>query len=260
MIEDSVAKVFINQWMVFPIVTLFLMVLAHAGYRSGAIFRRRNTEVAENHSGSVQGAVLGLLGLLLGFTFAMAVAHYDERSTLIVEEANSIRNSWLRADLLPDPHPTEIKSLLKQYTKLKMEEFDKTGETEVVSRLRGEAEKIRQALWARTTVVSRESPTPVTTAFVTSLNETIDFDVTRKAAIGSRIPGVVWILLLVVAGCGAWSSGYGSGAGGLRSVFNQYVFPALIGIVITLVADIDRPTKGLVSMDQEPFEDLLDQM
>jgi hypothetical protein len=260
MIEESFARVFINQWMVFPIVTLFLIVLAHAGYRSGASFRRRNTEVAENHSGSVQGAVLGLLGLLLGFSFAMAVAHYDERCKLIVDEANSIRNSWLRADLLPAPHNQEIKSLLKEYTKLKMQEFDDAEDVELVARVRGEAEQVRHELWARTTVATRESPTPVTVCFVTSLNETIDFDVTRKAAIGSRIPGVVWILLLVVAGCGAWSSGYGSGAGGLRSIFNQYVFPALIGIVITLVADLDRPTKGLVSMDQEPFEDLLDQM
>lgn len=260
MLEDSVAKIFMNQWLVFLIATLLLMSLAHAGYRFGAALRRRDSEAAENHSGSVQGAVLGLLGLLLGFSFAMAVGHYDERSSLIVDEANSIGTTWLRADFLPEPHKQEVKKLLKRYTELKMQEFDEMEDKEVVTRVRKETAEIRASLWQHTNTATTLSATPVIVSFVTSLNQTIDIDVSRKAAIGNRIPGVVWILLIVVAGCGAWSSGYGSGAGGLHSVFNQYVFPALISIVMTLVADIDRPTKGLVSMDQEPFEDLLKSM
>lgn len=260
MIEENIAKIFVNQWMVFLIATLLLIGLAHAGYRSGAAFRRRNTEVAENHSGSVQGAVLGLLGLLLGFSFAMAVGHYDERCSLIVDDANSISTTWLRADFLPEPHKQEVKKLLKNYTELKMQEFDEMENEEIVTRVRKETAQIRTSLWEHTSAATAASPTPVTVSFVTSLNETIDIDVSRKAAVGNRIPGVVWMLLLVVAGCGAWSSGYGSGTGGLRSVFNQYIFPTLISIVMTLVADIDRPTKGLVSMDQEPFEDLLKSM
>jgi hypothetical protein len=260
MLEETFTNMFVNGWLVFSSVTLLLIALAHAGYRSGASFRQRNTEVAENHSGSVQGAVLGLLGLLLGFSFAMSVGHYDDRCKLIVEEANSIQTSWQRADFLPPPHNQQVKDLLKRYTELKMQAFDEAENEEIVAQVRKEITQIRRSLWDHTAAATLKIPTPVTLSFVTSLNETLDIDVSRKAAIGSRIPGVVWLLMLVVAGCGAWSSGYGSGAGGLRSLFNQYVFPALIGIVITLVADIDRPTKGLVSMDQEPFEDLLDSM
>lgn len=260
MLEEILARIFINQWIVFCVVTLLLLGLAHAGYRSGHAFRRRNPEAAENHSGSVQGAVLGLLGLLLGFSFAMAVGRYDTRRSLIVEEANSIGTTWLRADFLPEPHKQQVKELLKRYTQLKLEAFSSADGEEASARLRKETAQVHHSLWSHADAATMEKPSPVTISFVTSLNETIDLDASRKAALGNHVPGVVWLLLLVVAGCGAWASGYGSGTGGLRSAFNQYVFPALIGIVITLIADIDRPTKGLIGMNQQPLQDLLESM
>lgn len=260
MLEDILAKIFVNQWAVFLIVTTLLLGLAHAGYRSGFAFRRRNPEAAENHSGSVQGAVLGLLGLLLGFSFAMAVGRYDTRRSLIVEEANSIGTTWLRADFLPAPHQTEVKKHLKRYADLKLEEFKAADDAALMARVRKEVAQVHQSLWFHADAATLEKPSPVTVSFITSLNETIDLDASRKAAIANHVPGVVWLLLLVVAGCGAWASGYGSGTGGLRSTFNQYVFPTLIGIVITLIADIDRPTKGLIGLNQQPLQDLLDGM
>ncbi len=90
------------------------------------------------------------------------------------------------------------------------------------------------------------------------MNETIDLDASRLAAGRNHVPGAVWLLMLVVSGSSAWASGYGSGVNGLRSVFNQLVFPILIGIVITLIADIDRPTKGVVGISQVPLEELLE--
>ena len=74
------------------------------------------------------------------------------------------------------------------------------------------------------------------------------------------LTGMVWLLLLVVSGCGAWASGYGSGAGGIRSAFNQWVFPLLIGVVIPLIADVDRPHQGLIGVSQQPMQDLLESM
>ncbi len=95
---------------------------------------------------------------------------------------------------------------------------------------------------------------------ITTLNETIDLDASRVAASRNHVPGVVWLLLMVVAGCGSWASAYGSGAVGPRSAFSQFVFPILIGIVITLIADIDRPQKGLIGISQVPLEELLESM
>jgi len=259
MLEQLLSNIFVNQWAVFGIVTLLLLALAEAGCRIGLASRRRNPDAA-GHSGSVQGAVLGLLGLLLGFSFAMAVGRYDARRAFVVDEANSIGTTWLRADFLPDPHQKEVKDLLKRYTHIKLEN-GKAGTTgEATSQSLAEIAKIHQALWSHAEASAREKPSPVTVSFITTLNEMIDLDASRKAALRSHVPGAVWLLLMVVSGCGAWASGYGSGTGGLRSAFNQWVFPLLIGIVITLISDIDRPHQGLIGVSQQPMQDVMDSM
>ena len=120
MIDDWLARIFTSQWVVFLVVTLLLLALAETGFRFGTSARRRNPDAAESHSGSVQGAVLGLLGLLLGFSFAMAVGRYETRRSLAVDEANSIGTTWLRADFLAGQREIEVKNLLRDYTGLRL--------------------------------------------------------------------------------------------------------------------------------------------
>lgn len=95
--------------MVLILVAGLLLALAEAGYRIGYSLHCKDEDAADGQSGSVQGAVLGLLGLLLGFTFAMAAARLEDRRVLLVSEANSIGTTWLRADFLPEPHQQEVK-------------------------------------------------------------------------------------------------------------------------------------------------------
>lgn len=260
MLDTFLGRVFANQWSVFGIVTLLLLALAEAGCRFGLASRRRNPDAATGHSGSVQGAVLGLLGLLLGFSFAMAVGRHDTRRALVVDEANSIGTTWLRAAFLPEPHAKEVKALLKRYTGLRIEAARADTDEKAVTLFQGEVTDIHNQLWAHAEAAAAEKPSPVTVSFITSLNETIDLDSSRKAAMRNHVPGAVWLLMLVVAGCGAWASGYGSGTGGLRSAFNQIVFPVLIAVVITLIADIDRPRRGLIGVNQQPMQELLESM
>ena len=258
--DDLLARVFTSQWSVFLIVSLLLLLLAEAGYRFGTSFRRHSPGAAEGHSGTVQGAVLGLLGLLLGFSFAMAVGRYDTRRALVVAEANSIGTTWLRADLLPAPHDKEVKSLLERYTRLRVDSRAALEDSAAMEPVRQEVAAIHNALWLHAVAAAKEAPSPLVASFITTLNETIDLDSSRLAALRNRVPGAVWLLLLAVAGCGAWASGYSSGTGGLRSAFSELVFPVLIGIVITLTADIDRPSKGIIGISQRPLQDLLEGM
>ena len=258
MINEFLARIFINQWLVLLVVSVFLLILAEVGYRLGCSSRRRDPERTEAHSGTVQGAVLGMLGLLLGFSFAMAVGRYDTRRTLVLDEANSIGTTWLRTDFLNPPMREEVRDLLVRYTQLRVESFAKLDDPASLARFRKEVAEIHNALWATSSSAARANPTPLAATFITSLNETIDLDASRMAAGRNHVPGAVWLLLLVVSGCGAWSSGYGSGAGGQRSAFSQLVFPILIGIVITLIVDIDRPRNGLIGVSQQPMQDLLE--
>jgi hypothetical protein len=257
MFDEILSRVFFNQWSVFFIIGLVLLALSEAGFRWGMVSRTRNAHAAESIGGSVQGAVLGLLGLLRGFSFAMSVGRYDARRALVNEEANAIGTTWLRADFLPSPQREEIRDLLARYTQLRIAGAD-VGSVKALTPFRKESWAIHNALWEKASAAAKANPSPLTASFITSINETIDLDATRVAALRNRVPGAVWILLLVVSGCGAWASGYGSGVNGVRSFFTQLVFPMLITIVITLTADIDRPTKGLIGVSQKPLEELLE--
>ncbi|MGC4014135.1 MAG: hypothetical protein QM755_06385 [Luteolibacter sp.] len=260
MLDDFLARIFTSQWTIFLVASALLLILAEAGYRFGTMTRQRNPEAAEGHSGSVQGAVLGLLGLLLGFTFAMSVSRYDTRRALLVNEANSIGTTWLRAGFLGEPRTKEVRSLLKRYTEIRLEADEKSRNEQALRALVVESTNIQNALWAVAEHMAGEKPDAITASFITTLNETIDLQSSRLAARRNHVPGAVWLLLFTVAGCGAWASGYGSGTGGHRSAFSQLVFPLLIGVVVTLIADIDRPDKGLVGVSQQPMKDLLEGM
>jgi hypothetical protein len=260
MIEQILGKIFVNQWAVILLTSILLLVLAETGYRFGAFSLRKYSEAARGHSGSVQGAVLGLLGLLLGFSFAMAVGRFDARRSLVVQEANSIGTTWLRTDFLPGPYKGEVRDLLIQYAQLKIDAFDVASDSDELGRSQEEIAEIHTKLWQNAGDAATERNTPVLATFITSLNETIDLDSLRKAALRNHVPGAVWLLLLLVAGCGAWASGYGSGTGGVRSVFNQFIFPLLIAVVITLISDIDRAHKGIIGMSRAPLEEQLESM
>jgi len=260
MIDSQITEIFTSQWTILVFVTLVLILLAEAGFRFGIAARRKRKEAAEGHSGSVQGAILGLLGLLLGFSFAMAVGRYDARRALAVDEANSIGTTWLRASFLTDARHAEAKALLREYTRLHLEAAKNPEDGEKLRTLLKESNDIQGKLWKIADDSVAESPGPVTMGFVTTLNETIDLQSSRIAALRNHVPTAVWLLLIVVASCGSWASGYAAGAGGIRSFFNQVVFPLLIGVVITLIADIDRPQKGMVSVSQQPLIELYESM
>lgn len=260
MIDDLLSRVFSYQWIFFGVVAVLLFVFAEAGYRIGTAARRRNPDAASGHSGSVQGAVLGLLGLLLGFSFAMAVGRHDTRRLLAVEEANSIGTTWLRADFLGETRGKEARELLRSYTDHHLKAY-KTADDPAVFRQHMDASTlIQNQLWKIAREAAAEKPDAVTTSFINTLNETIDLQTSRIAASRNHVPGAVWLLLFIVASCGAWASGYGSGTGGDRSVFSQMIFPLLIAVVITLIADIDRPLRGMIGVSQKPLEELLETM
>lgn len=260
MLGAMLAMLFDNQWLVFGAALALLLALAELGARMGRATRRRAPEAASSHSSSVQGAVLGLMGLLLGFTFAMAIGRLNTRAALIVDEANAIGTTWLRADLLPDEHRTGVRDLLAKYTRAKLALFGAATDEEAVQRDRQELAQLQTALWRHATAATTARPTTATSSFVTALNETFDLDASRRAAMLSHVPTAVWLLLLLVSCCGAWSCGYGSGSNGLRSAFNQRVFPALIAVVLTLIMDIDHPRSGLITTNQQPLVDLLASM
>lgn len=245
-----------NQWLFGLFVALVLTALAEVGYRIGLRLFAARDEARRSQIGGVQGAVLGMLALLLGFTFSMAVSRFETRRDLVLKEANAIGTAWLRAGMLPETHRAPAKGLLSQYLGVRIH-YQKLGDdpAQLAVGLRQSA-ALQGELWRLAEAAAEVAPTPITAAFVLALNDVIDVDAERIAAHRNSIPVAVWSLLVFVAAAGCLTSSYGAGAQRARSFFTSAFLPLLITIVIVLIFDLMHTHQGMVSISQQPLLDL----
>ena len=254
--DEILASIFRNQWMVIIIVALLLFLCAEVGFRGGLRLYIAKDDQRITQIGGIQGAVLGMFGLLLGFTFSMAVGRYENRRDLVLQEANSIGTTYLRAAFLPQTHKTAVEAKLLRYVDVRLDFYNVGTDQTKIAAVENETAALQRELWAHTVAVAKEAPTPITATFINSLNETIDLDATRLNALRSRVPAAVWLLVLIIAGASCYASGYGAGASGARATLSSVLLPLLIAVLITLVSDFDRPRQGLIGISQQPLIDL----
>jgi hypothetical protein len=248
MLDQIFGQLFSSQWIVFLILAIVLIGLSELAWRIGTARGQRKSE-ADKDSGIVRSAVLALLGLLLGFSFAVAAARHETRRELVVEEANSIGTTARRAQLLLDPHAAKIVQLLREYVPLRIEAHREGQFSDRFETTREHSAELQDRMWIEAVAAAAERPSPITASFIASLNQTIDLEATRIAAKRNHVPGAVWLLLLCVAGCGLWLVSYQAGTSGRHSVLDRFVFPVLVAVVITPITDIDTPRGGLISLD-----------
>ena len=258
MLDQFLTRIF-SSWLVFAILTVALLALAEFGWRVGLSRSRAKPERAKD-VGGVPTAVLTLLGLLLGFSFAMAVSRHDTRRELVVQEANSISTTARRARLLPEPQAANVARLLREYVALRIQAHRETQFSQRFGALRKSSADLHERLWNEAVAAAAKQPTPITASFIASLNETIDFEGTRIAAKRNHVPGAVWLMLLCVAGCGLWLTGWETGITRGHPFLARFLFPILIAVVIALITDIDTPRGGLITLDDRPLLELNDSL
>jgi hypothetical protein len=259
MLDQFFGRISASQWIVFASLVILLVGLSELGWRIG-FARSRARSKTDKNGGTVRSAVLALLGLLLGFSFAIAGSRHEARRQLVVQEANSIGTTARRALLLPEPQATNITQLLREYVPLRIEAHREAQLSEQFASARKRSTELHDRLWNEAVTAAARQPTPITAGFITSLSETIDLEATRIAAKRNHVPGAVWLLLLCMAGWGAWLTSYEAGIAGRVAILERYLFPLLIAVVITLITDIDSPRGGLISLDQRPLLELNDSL
>ncbi|MEM7489650.1 MAG: hypothetical protein AAF390_11070 [Pseudomonadota bacterium] len=209
----------------------------------------------EHETGQVsatQASLLGILGLLLGFTFSVALGRHDARSAAVVAEANAIGTAWLRTDILPDP--IGAKALLRTYAEERVAASTIPASQPAARETRiAAAEAAFDALWAAGAEVVRVTPTPATVAFTNALNDVIDELSARDAAIERHVPEIVLIMLYMTFLLSGGLLGYASGAGRTKITPTALVMPVLIVALVFVIIDLDRPRRGLIVVDQAPL-------
>jgi hypothetical protein len=239
-----------HEWAIFVVLTLVFAGAAEAGSRLAG--RRSDTigdrELAE--VSTIQAAVLGLVALLLGFTFSMAATRFDARKELVRDEANAIGTAWLRAELLPEPQRGNVMRLLRSYVDTRFELQRTTGEPELLRAANASAGALQNRLWAEAKAAAERDQRSVTTGlFIQSLNDMIDMHGKQVAAMRNRIPFLIALVLVIATAVAMAITGYAASVAGRHSPALSLVMSLLMAGVLTMIVDLHRPSRGLITVD-----------
>jgi hypothetical protein len=239
---------------VFGAFAIFTLLCYEGGFRIGRWWQDREPGEQEGPTGVLVGSLLALLAFLLAVTMGMASDRFDARRAIVLDEANSIGTTYLRAGYLPEPASSQIRELLRQYVPLRIVVTDQANVVEDIA----QSEQILNQIWAISEEVARTTDQgDLVSVYIESLNETIDLHETRvTAGLYSRVPETVLLLLIGGSALSLAMVGFSAGLTRRRSLLTAVVLVVALGAVIMIVVDLDRPREGFIQVSQQPLIDL----
>lgn len=229
-----------------------LLVLVCEG---GAHIHRDRGEADQAEEGHLVGAALGLLALLLGFTFSLALGRFEERRELVVHEAAAISTLWLRADLLPPPSRTEARRLLDAYADARLQLAAAGEDAAGIAAADARTEALQRSLW-RVVAPAAAANGALGAGTVSAMTDMFDLADARHAVLRTRIPTRVVVVLALYALISAGILGYTTQRGKLRHRLATTALLGLLAMTIGMVLDLDRPRSGAIVVDQSPLVDV----
>lgn len=246
----------------YPIV---LFVLSFLGLwlatRFGATVLRRKRALEQEEREDfhlIQAATLTLLGLIIGFTFSMAISRYDLRKNSEETEANAIGTEYARADLLPAADGARLRTLLKDYLKQRIL-FYVTRDEQQVRRINARTAQLQGEMWAAVVAPAKAQATPLTALVISGMNDVLNSQGYTQAAWWNRIPLEARILLLAIALCCTVMLGYGTRSAKAKG-FLFLVLPFVVSLSYFLIIDIDSPRSGVIRVIPENLMSLAESM
>jgi hypothetical protein len=244
--------------LLWPGFGLFLWLALEGGYRLGKWRRSHVTDEKEQPVGAMVGSILGLVALVLGFTFSLAASRFDARRTAVLEEANAIGTAYLRSQLLPEPERAQIARLLREYAEVRVHATEEGQTQQAIVR----SEALHAQLWSQAAIAAeKDTHSIVTGIFIQSLNDVIDLH-SKRVLVGmrSRIPLVIWLGLFGLAMLGMAAVGYQAALCATRRSPAMLALVLAFSVVLLLIADLDRGQEGLLRVSQQALVDLQESM
>jgi len=233
---------FDSPFFVFVAVLIVQWLAAYAGDAIRRKVRPLKKEGEREDFDIVRTASLTLLGLIIGFSFAMAVSRYDQRKNLEEAEANAIGTEYLRADLLPADDGSRIRELLRKYCDERISYYLARDEIHV-GQIDTDTGKLQAELWGVVARVASAQPTPIVGLAVSGMNDVLNAQGYTQAAWWNRIPVAAWALMGLIAIACNLLQGYGERG---KSVLPLLILPVILAIAFFLIADIDSPRGGVI--------------
>ena len=246
-------------WATYIGIVLLILVAIRSGIY---IARRRIRKLGKEDDAPVNtvvGATLGLLAFILAFTFGMTTSRFDARKHFLLDEVNAIHTTWLRTDLIPEPHRSKVKVLLQEYVDLRIGMVNK--EIPVMEAVK-KSEGIQREIWERTAALAgmEHKNGSVVTLFTNAVNQMFEIQTKRvSAGLIDRIPTLIWIALFVLIILAMFEVGFLIGR---MERTNWLVILALsmaFAAVIMIIVDLDT-SKGSITVNHQAMFDLRQRM
>lgn len=232
-----------------------MLLLLELGRRLGLRRKGKAEDAARPGLGAVEGAVFGLLGLMIAFTFSGAATRFDNRRQLIIEEANAIGTAWLRLDLLPPAAQPELRDLFRQYVDARLAVYEKMPDLKAALAETDHVNGLQNKIWSRAVAAGQESPSVLAVQLVPALNEMFDLAATRMAVSQIHPPTVIFLTLAVLALTSALLAGYAMAGGQSRSWIHVIGFALILAATVYVILDLEFPRVGFIRVDG--FDQLL---
>ena len=226
---------------------IFMVILGRAVRTK---FLRSDEQESKGGVNSLLGALFGLWGFVLAFTFGNASARFENVRAMMVEEANMIRNVILRTETIPDSLRPAYRAQVKSYLEARIDYYEQAGNPDKFNKAKQDAVEIGKSLWTNTVEVSRlPNMGPSSNAMMATLTSMYDIGARRDALLMSGIPGLITFMLFFLALVISFVGGFTSPMLELKEwvVITGFILLACIIIYITL--DLARPMRGLIKPD-----------
>ena len=251
------------------VLTVIIMGSAVAGLLVGRAHGHRESNEREFFS-VLQGTLLGFMALILAFGLSLALGRYESRRVAVVDDANTIGTTYLRAQTLPEPFRSEAMALLVRYTDSESDLTVARPGSDASREIVAQGSALQGRLWALATEAVQAQPQATAPRlYEESLNDMIDQQTVRVAGLSNHVPGEVLLLEVIGAAAAMFLLGLHLGALG-RSFLPVLLAAALVTMLMFVTFDLDRPTRGFIeipdsalqtlrsSMDQQPVPDAPD--
>ncbi len=227
-----------------------------AGRRIGIRRMASDPEGAKAGSGVIDGAVFGVLGLLIAFTFSGAAERFNARRVMIVEEANSIGTAWLRLDLLPGPAQPVLREKFRQYLDARLAVFRKIPDLAAAKTELARANALQTEIWKLAVAACRDSGSQsATMLLLPALNQMFDVATSRTTGAQMHPPLLIYLLLGLLVLAGSVLAGYDMGVGRIRNWVHALAFVLVMSVAVYVILDYEFPRVGFIRI--QSFDDVL---
>jgi hypothetical protein len=244
---------------VFFLTVLCVFLVICIGTVVGLRISRRPDHEKEAPLGVIVGASLGLVGFILAFSFGITAQIFQARRQLLLDEVNAIGTTYLRAEMLAEPHGSDIRKLLREYVDLRVNLASESRyqNPDKLQKAISDSEALQDRMWSHAVALSKADRSSIIDGlFINSLNQMIDLQTSRITTASYRLPRIIWYVIYFITFISMFLVGYQTGLSGKSNHKVGIMLALMFSTVLFLMVDLDLATEGYFRLSQKPMLEL----